>query len=110
MKLPNRRNVVIAKEKLKNYLLSQTHPVGSSKAKFFRRFGFNENSVDELIKSLTEIAQMNEVKEIRELVYGRNYAIDGTIETPSGKKVIITTVWFIKTRKNKPSFVTAYPV
>lgn len=110
MKLPNRKNISISKEKLTTYLLSETHPVGSSKAKFFRGLGFDETNLDTLKQSLSKVAQTGDVKEVRELFYGINYAIDGAIETPSRKTVRVTTVWFIKTGRKTPSFVTAYPV
>ena len=110
MKLPYLKNVSVPKAKLTHYLLSETHSVGSSKAKFFRRLGFDETNLDALIQSLSKVAQEGIVKEVRKLSYGTNYAIDGTIQTPSEETVRITTVWFIKTRKNIPSFVTAYPV
>ena len=110
MKLPYRKKAIVPKEKLTEYLLSETHPVGNTKAKFFRGLGFGESNTDELSKSLLKIAQTNDVKEKRKFEYGTNYVIDGTIETPSGKSVTITTVWFAKITKSKPSFVTAYPV
>lgn len=110
MKLPFRKNAYIPKEKLTEYLLSETHPVGGSKAKFFRGLGFNERNVDKLAKSLLRIAKTNDVKEIREFVYGINYVIEGIIETPRGRTVNIKTVWFTKTLESRPSFVTAYPV
>ena len=110
MKLPYRKNVSIPKEKLTKYLLSETHSVGSSKAKFFRGLGFDEANLNALRQALSKIAQEGEVKEVRKLSYGTNYAIDGEIETPSGKTVGITTVWFVKAGRNMPSFVTAYPV
>ncbi|MBI4084847.1 MAG: hypothetical protein HY431_02975 [Candidatus Levybacteria bacterium] len=110
MKLPYRKNVSIPREKLTKYLLSETHPVGSSKAKFFRSLGFDETNVDKLTESFSRISQASDVKEVRKLFYGINYVIDGTMETPSGKTVTITTVWFIKTGQNEPRFVTAYPV
>lgn len=110
MKLPNSDKAYIPKEKLTNYLLSETHPVGSSKAKFFRGLGYNETNVGELTKSLLHIAQTKDVKSVRKLDYGTNYLIEGTIKTQSRKTVTITTVWFIQTSKVRPSFVTAYPV
>jgi hypothetical protein len=36
MKLPTRENAFVPPSKLKDYLLSETHVVGRSKAKFFR--------------------------------------------------------------------------
>lgn len=110
MKLPSSDKAIVPKKKLIDYLLSETHPVGSSKAKFFRGHGYKKTNIEELAKSLLHIAQTNDVKNIRELDYGTNYLIEGTIKTPNGKTVIITTVWFIQTEKSRPSFVTAYPV
>lgn len=110
MKLPNSNNAIIPKEKLTDYILSETHPVGSSKAKYFRGLGFNEANVEQLAKLLLHIAQTSDVKNVRKFAYGTNYTVEGAIETPTGKVVYITTVWFIKTEKSRPSFVTAYPV
>lgn len=110
MKLPNSDKAYIPKGKLTDYILSETHPVGGSKAKFFRGLGFNETNVGQLAKLLLNIAQTNDVKNVRKLAYGTNYLIEGTIETPSGKTVTIIIVWFIQTERSRPSFVTAYPV
>lgn len=110
MKLSFRQNAYIPREKLTKYLLSETHPVGSSKARFFRSLGFDETNTDKLTESLLRISQENDVKEARNLLYGTNYVIDGKMETPSGRVAMITTVWFIKTGQTRPRFVTAYPV
>ena len=39
------------------------HPVGSAKARFFRKLGFNESNVDELEKALFKIAKSDDVQE-----------------------------------------------
>lgn len=110
MKLPNRKKAYIAKTKLTEYILSETHPVGSSKAKFFRVLGFDEENVGELMKAFKDIALAGQIVESRESIYGINYSVDAEIKAPIGKKVMITTVWFIKKGGKIPSFVTAYPV
>lgn len=110
MKLPNREKAVVPKDKLTKYLLSEAHPVGMAKARFFRKLGFNESNVDKFRKALLKIAQENDVKKEKKFEYGINYAIDGAIETPAGKSVMITTIWFAQTVKSRPNFVTAYPV
>jgi len=110
MKLPYRAKAFIPEQKLTEYILSETHPVGSSKAKFFRGLGFNETNVDKLEKSLLQIVKKNEVKEVRKSIYGTNYVVEGVMKTPSKKTALITTVWFAQTEENIPSFVTAYPV
>lgn len=110
MKLPYRAKAYVAKEKLTKYLLSETHPVGSSKARLFRSLGFDKTNTDKLTESFLKISRENDVKETRILLYSINYVVDGKMETPSGKTIMITTVWFIKTGQNRPRFVTAYPV
>lgn len=110
MKLPNNKNAFVSKEKLVDYILSETHPVGMAKAKFFRNLGFRSRNAGQLTKSLIQIAQTNEIKSSRESIYGINYLTEGKIKTPSGKTVAIITVWFIEKGGNRPSFVTAYPV
>lgn len=52
MKLPFRKNAYIPEAKLVDYLLSETHPVGSSKAKFFRGLGYDEGNVKQLMLRL----------------------------------------------------------
>lgn len=42
MKLENKEYAYIPLAKLLDYLLSETHPVGKSKAKYLRSLGFNE--------------------------------------------------------------------
>ncbi len=48
MKLPHRDRAHVPMRKLTNYLLSPSHPVGRSKAPFFRGLGFNASDADAL--------------------------------------------------------------
>jgi len=109
MKLPNRENAYIPTSKLKDYLLSETHPVGRSKAKFFRNFGFDEINVEQLEQGLLTIAQSQEVNETILTLHGAKYVIDGLLQTPIGRTVSIRTVWIIEKNRNYPRFVTAIP-
>lgn len=110
MKLPLRKNAYIPREKLTDYILSETHADGKLKAKLFRKFGFNETNISLLEKSLLNIAYTQEVKDIVESIHGTKYVIDGKITTPSGKILKIRTVWILESNKNAPRFVTTYPV
>lgn len=110
MKLPNRQNAYVPEDKLSEYLLSETHPVGKSKAKFFRKLGFNETNIDKFEKALLSIAHENEIDEIKEIAYGGNYTVKGLLKTPTRKVATIKTVWFIESGKANPRFVTAIPV
>lgn len=109
MKLPNGKKAYISKEKLLGYLLSETHPVGRSKAKFFRKLGFDETNVDKLERSLLSIAHTNDIENIKEMLYGVNYVISGSIGLPKRRSAVIKTVWFVELRKTNPRFVTAIP-
>ncbi|MFB2977595.1 DUF6883 domain-containing protein [Microseira sp. BLCC-F43] len=107
--LPNRENAFIQPAKLTGYLLSETHSVGKSKAKFFREFGFNEENVEILEQELLRVARFQEINETITTTHGTKYTIVGTINTPSGKAVNVITVWIIDANQETPRFVTAGP-
>lgn len=110
MKLPNSKNAFIAPEKLTDYLLSEFHPGGKSKAKFFKTAGFSEINVSLLKKSLLKIAKTQHIKNITESIHGIKYIIEGKIKTPNRINIHIRTIWIQEPGQNAPRFVTAYPV
>jgi len=109
MKLPNRENVFVPLAKLRDYLLSETHTDGRSKARFFRAVGFDEASVDLFAQSLLNIAHDENVIGIVTSRHGVKYVIDGRLHTPSGSFVRVRTIWIVDAGQDKPRFVTAYP-
>lgn len=109
MKLPNARTATVDLKKLESYILSSTHPIGRSKARFFRAVGFSENDVVSLQRVLLEVAQTGEVKETTTSAYGEKYTVDGTVSTPSGRRVRLRTIWIVSAGDTDPRFVTAYP-
>ena len=110
LEFPNRENAYIPLSKLKNYLLSETHSVGKSKAKLLRSLGFNEMNIDILMQGLISIAHSGEVKEVLSSTHGVKYVIDGSLRTPAGGFIKIRTVWITDKDQFRPRFVTAYPV
>lgn len=110
MKLPQGNNALIPKEKLTDYILSETHSTGKFKAKIFRRLGFNETNVHHFIKALGKIAKLEEVVNFSTFQYGAKYVLDGKIEAPGGKTVKVRTIWIIERNQVSPRFVTVYPV
>ena len=110
MKLPYRKNAYVPYDKLTGYLLSETHPIGRLKARFFASIGFDKTKVKELQKSLLTIAYDADVTEVVPSLYGKKYAIDGQLQSPAGKTFQIRTVWVIEKGKRRPHFITAYPV
>ena len=110
MQLPNRANTYVSPKKLREYLLSDSHPVGRFKAKVFTSLGFTEQHLNDLREGLLAIAYMNEVREERQGSYGRKYVLDGALPTPRGTLLQIRTVWMIDAGEDAPRFVTAYPL
>lgn len=110
MKLPNSTNVLIPKEKLENYVLSETHSTGKFKAKFFRKLGFNETNISFFEKALRKLAKSAEIKNETISQFGTKYILDGKIDSLMGKTVTVRTVWIIEKGQNRPRFVTVYPV
>lgn len=90
-------------------MLSKTHGIGKSKAKFFRALGFDEGNAHLLEKGLLTIAKNEVVRETVVTEYGIKYVIDGSIAVPNGRSANVRTIWMIETKVEKPRFVTAYP-
>ncbi len=109
MYLPNRTEAFIPPEKITDYLLSQSHVVGRSKARFFRAQGFDEKYVAQLEEGLLLIAQNYEVAAEKTSAHGTKYVVRGKLQTPSGSKVAVETVWIIEAGEHSPRLVTAYP-
>jgi len=110
LQLPNKEKAYVPPHKIVNYLLSETHAIGKSKARFLRSLGFDENTVAELEQGLLEIAQTGEVQESIVSPHGTKYVIDGFLKTPRGFSVQMRTIWIIEARHQAPRFVTAYPI
>lgn len=110
MKLQNKENAYIPTAKLLNYLLSETHPIGKSKARYLRSMGFNETNVNLLKERLIAIAQSENVKETIFSSHGVKYVIDGLLQTPVGISTHIRTIWVIEKGQERLRFVTAYPI
>lgn len=110
MRLPNAEGARIDPGKLTRYLLSENHPVGRSKARFFRGIGFNESNLAVLEQGLIGIVKTEAVVETVASRHGMKYVVDGMITTPSGSRVRVRTIWIIDAGQDIPRFVTAYPL
>ena len=109
MELPKKSRAHVPPEKVTEYLLSETHAVGKSKAKYFRSYGFNDENAGDLADGLLAIAQNAPVESSERSPYGTKYIIDGDLETPNGDMIPVRTVWIIETDDDTPRLVTAYP-
>ncbi|MEK6679464.1 MAG: DUF6883 domain-containing protein [Nitrospirota bacterium] len=110
MKLENKEYAYIPLAKLLDYLLSETHPVGKSKAKYLRSLGFNEVNINLLKEGLLSIARSEDVNDVISSSHGVKYVIDGTLQTPMGVIIKLRTIWAIDKDMDRPRFITAYPI
>lgn len=108
MKIPGADRAILNTEKVRDYLVSQEHRVGSSKARFFAKLGFDGANwtvlQDELYRSVHLEAQLGDATR-----FGQKYVVLVTIQGPSGRTANLVVVWIVLNGENFPRFVTAYP-
>lgn len=109
MKLPGLEKAAVPERKVREYLLSRTHPGGRAKAAFFLGLGFRSGNWRELGKALLRHAAEHEVAACEESRFGTRYVIDGRLNTPGGKHPVVRVIWFVDRGAGEPRLVTAYP-
>ncbi|MBM4135568.1 MAG: hypothetical protein FJ241_01920, partial [Nitrospira sp.] len=107
MKLQNSQSAEVNLQKLLDYLLSDSHPIGKSKAKYLRSFGFSNANVELLKQGLITIAQTEDVKEVISSTHGVKYVIDGSLQTPVKVFIKLRTIWIIEKGEEVARFITA---
>ena len=109
MKLPAAERAVIAPSKIRNYLLSTSHPIGRFKAPFFTGLGYTSANWRRLEADLRHLAVSGDAELGKASPYGQKYEIRGTLRGPSGRAAGVLTVWIILFGGNVPQFITAFP-
>lgn len=95
--------------KIREYLLSETHPDGRHKAEFFQAVGFSLNDSQLLEQAVRQYLIDHEVAKIELAPFGTRYVAEGIMTTPGGRSPLIRTVWFVRNEEARLRFVTAYP-
>lgn len=109
MKLPAAERAVIPEAKIRDYLLSTSHPVGRFKAPFFTSLGYTSTNWQRLEKDLLALAVSADAELGKDSPYGQKYEIRGTLSGPSRRSGGVLTVWIILYGGDVPQFVTAFP-
>jgi hypothetical protein len=107
--LPNADSAVIERAKLQDYLLSQTHPVGRFKARFFMALGFSADRWREFDAALRTQHLTQDVAETESGPHGQSYTIRAILSGPGGQSASVVSIWFVRVGEQHPRFVTAYP-
>ena len=109
MLIPNADRATIEPAKLRDYLLSGTHPIGRFKARFFTALGFTPDHWAELADALRIQHLAQDAEPAAPTVHGQSYTIRAILSGPTGQAASVVSVWFISARGDVPRFVTAYP-
>ncbi len=108
MRLPGADQVRIDERKVRDYLVSKTHPVGRFKARVFAAIGFDETMVDAFVVEIRRIAIRGDVFEVQDNEFGRKYTVPDELRGPTGS-VRVVTVWIQETGLEDVRLVTVRP-
>jgi len=97
--VPYAHDAFVSPEKLTDYLLSETHPVGKAKAQYFRGYGYEDTMIPQLIADLKHILQTNPIAKETPSPFGTKYQVCGTLRAPSGTALSVCTVWIIESAR-----------
>lgn len=95
--------------KLKNYVLSTTHPIGRFKAVLFQQMGYTAESWEQFAEDIRMQHLALDAKPGEKTKYGQKYIICGDMKGSSGKVVRLKSIWIIETGEDFPRFITIYP-
>jgi hypothetical protein len=101
---------IVPREKLTEYLLSDTHVDGRPKAEFYRLFGFSVLNWQELAQALLNHAAEHDIVAEETSPFGIRYVIEGPLTAADGRRPNLRSIWFIEMGKDAPRLVTAYPL
>lgn len=107
--LPNAEHAIIDRAKLKDYLLSFSHPVGRFKARFFAGLGFSADRWD-ILEQAFRVQHLSQDAEAGvEDGFGQPFTIRAILQGPTGRSAVVVSVWFLRAGETEPRIVTAYP-
>lgn len=109
MKLPNAERAVVDMAKLREYVLSETHPVGHHKSKIMRAaFGFRPGHEETLAALLLSLARSEDATLGRKDEHGQRYLVDAVVEGPRGSGVL-RSAWIVERGTDFPRLLSCYP-
>jgi filamentous hemagglutinin len=109
LELPRRTEVEIPRDKVVDYLLAVSHPVGGPKARYFESRGYSASSPAVLEASIRLVALEGSLIKEEATEWGTKYFVVGVVPAPDGNPISIGTVWIVS-GSPRPLLITAYPV
>jgi hypothetical protein len=107
--LPNPERAFVAPSKVRDYLLSPSHPVGRFKAAVFAALGYTQENWETLRDDLLAIARTGSAAPGQAGPFGQKFEVGGILVGPSGRSGEFTTVWLVRTGEDFARFITTFP-
>lgn len=107
MSVPNPDRVIVSREKVRDYLLSLSHPVGRGKAVWLLNLGYTRAGWRLLRDQIRELA-WRPATEVPS-PFGAKFIVQGTITAPTGRSLRVVTVWLLPYGERRVRLVTMYP-
>jgi hypothetical protein len=100
---------IIPHEKLRDYILSPSHPDGRAKAAFLSRLGYTQGDWQRLELDLRQQHLTEDARPGRPSPYGEKYELLSELKGPNGKRGRVRTVWITLWGETAPRLVTLIP-
>jgi len=109
LKIPNADQAIIDPAKLRDYLLSPSHPIGRFKAVFFHRLGYTQSDWQRLELDLRSQHLPMDARQMQAHPFGQTYEIAANLAGPSGMIAVVSSIWIVLDGEDRPRLITAYP-
>lgn len=108
MAFPDAENAIVTEDKLCEYLLNPSYPVGGSKAAWFASIGYSRQNWQVLRDDLLAIATTCDNFIAKSSPYGTKYETVGELGTDPQRLRKIVAVWIVE-KNLPPRLITAFP-
>jgi len=103
------KDAIIPAEKLRDYVLSPSHPDGRAKAAYLARLGYSQEAWPRLEADLRQQILTREAEPAKSSPYGQKYEILGPLMGPNGATAWVRAIWIVLTGEQEPRLVTLVP-
>jgi hypothetical protein len=106
--LPNGDQAILDARKIEGYCLNPSHPRGRHKARVFRdALDLQRSDALWLRDALLEAARSGEASWDGEDAWGAYWRLDATVRRRENK-VVVRSIWIVRTGESVPRFVTCW--
>jgi hypothetical protein len=106
--LPNNHRAILDIRKIEDYCLNPEHPRGRHKAQVFRgALGIDRADAEWLRSAILGAVRHSEASEQTRDPLGSRWCVDALLARHD-KRVVVRTIWIVRTGEDFPRFVTCW--